>query len=426
MTSATLRIFFVFIGSCVCAASSASTKNVEYRNFRKDWRIAGANVTVKYGSKIIADDNSFMYAVCGNDKLPSEIHCNVTIDQPLEKWNSSSKSTIQSCSLKLNGSVDGDAIRHDVTAVSSVERFGQDRVLLTWWERRKDSQYEIENIRVTLLHMASCDTHHLTFPIDVDGHIVLSNLVIYPSGFDVVVSSRALCGYNTCRLSHDSTGKRVKIVPFLANFVDARVEPVAASSPDRGFYVSGSDIDSWKFRAVHLARDGQARNLMTATVQDPRQLYRVTSTSHELFAVCLFGDRRIHCAQFDARANPRMNASVPNSGNVDWMAVHNLRDDAGILLLTGRCNNQKCRTFKVMRVRQTGRRVKIMDVPELGLKCSNVPRDLVVNVGETDDEFCVYFACANVQSQANADAKRHKPAVLQFGSKCISKLVLKI
>uniref|UniRef100_A0ABD2X2K2 Uncharacterized protein n=1 Tax=Trichogramma kaykai TaxID=54128 RepID=A0ABD2X2K2_9HYME len=85
MTSATLRIFFVFIGSCVCAASSASTKNVEYQNFRKDWRIAGANVTVKYGSKIIADDNSFMYAVCGNDKLPAEIHCNVTIDQPVEK-----------------------------------------------------------------------------------------------------------------------------------------------------------------------------------------------------------------------------------------------------------------------------------------------------------------------------------------------------
>ena len=77
-------ILIILIILC-CNWNAFADKNVEYQNFRKEWKFQGFS-TIKYGSNIANDDNSFLYATCIDDRLPTEVYCNVTIDTPVSRW----------------------------------------------------------------------------------------------------------------------------------------------------------------------------------------------------------------------------------------------------------------------------------------------------------------------------------------------------
>jgi hypothetical protein len=61
------------------------TRALENRSFKKEWKYQGYRV-FKFGRDIATDDNSFLYAVCAEDKLPAEMNCNVTIETPILPW----------------------------------------------------------------------------------------------------------------------------------------------------------------------------------------------------------------------------------------------------------------------------------------------------------------------------------------------------
>lgn len=316
--------------------------------------------------------------------------------------------------MRLTGSEDGLS---EVTGIESVERFADNRAIVVWWEGQKNSQFQVYNIKVSILHMTDCTVTHLTYPVDVDRPVLLSNVVVYTNTFDIVISNKAICGSGACRLTHDVDGQQIgQAIPFVTNFYLFHTQSVASHSPAKGFYISGSDIDRWKFRAMHVTPSGTGKSLMTVSVSDPMQVYRATSNAHELFGICLMGVKKIHCAQFDALANVRLNATLSNS--IQWMAVHNLAE-GGILLLTGRCNNHKCRSFKVMVVYPNGRQDKLLDVPGLQLTCSNGPQ---VEISESESAFCVYFACAHAQDSG----KKKVRISLKFSSKCVLKSEFKM
>jgi hypothetical protein len=197
-------------------------------------------------------------------------------------------------------------------------------------------------------------------------------------------------------------------------------ESVSPASPDKGFYLSGADIDAWTFKAMFVSATGVGTDLVIARVPDPRKIQRATSNAHKLYGVCIMVDARIRCAQFDDQAQTKLDASLGVPGNVQWMAAHNLAE-GGLLLLTGHCKNHKCKSFRLARIRENGRRAgKALDVPDLDLKCSRLPRDLVVDVAETRTEFCFYFACAYARKMPEKDAK----SVITFSSKCVPKLAI--
>ncbi|XP_011495179.1 PREDICTED: uncharacterized protein LOC105360086 [Ceratosolen solmsi marchali] len=394
------------------------TQALENRSFKKEWTFQGYRV-FKYSRDIATDDNSFLYAVCTEDKLPAEMNCNVTIETPILPWSNTSR--IESCDLNLIGSGDGE-LRQEVTGIVSVERLSKDRVIVVWWERRRNSQYQIQNIKVSLVRMANCTNRILTFPVNAAGRVLLSNVLVYPTGFDVVVSHKASCvNSSTCRLSHDLEGQRVgEPVAFVSNFDAVYTQLISPTSPDKGLYLSGADIDAWTFRAMHVSSIGVETNLVIARVPDPRKIQRATSNAHELYGICLMVDGRIRCAQFDAQAHTKLDTYIGVPGNIQWLAVHNIAN-GGLLLLTGHCKSHKCRSFRIAMIRENGRRAgKSLDVPDLDLKCSRLPRDLVVDVAETRTEFCFYFACAYARKTLEKDAK----SVVTFSSKCVPKLVI--
>ena len=288
---------------------------------------------------------------------------------------------------------------------------------MVWWEREKDSQFEISNIRVTILHMTTCKMVHLTYPVDKGNHFLLSNVMVYPDTFDVTVSNKELCGTPTCRITHDINGVRIgNVTRFVTNYAALYTNPVLPDSSDRGFYICGSDIGSWKFRAMHVSPDGVGTNLMSVSVSDPRQLYWHTSNQHELYGICLRGDKKVHCAQFDDKADVKMNATLKHMSHVEWIAVHNLAE-GGILMIMGNCNNNKCRNFKVMKVYRDGHHGHSVEVPGLHLKCAEVPYQFHVNVLEIEGDFCFYFACQYAH-QADNEVTRSS---VKFAARCVGK-----
>ncbi|XP_003427797.1 uncharacterized protein LOC100678658 [Nasonia vitripennis] len=388
----------------------------EHRNFKKEWKFH-RKALFRYGRHIASEANSFLFAVCSEDKLPREMNCNVTIDTPILPWNVSNTHR-QTCHLKLVGSEKGE-VKHEITGISSLDRLTRNRAIMVWWERRQDSQFKIQNIIVSVINMAKCTTIHLSFPIEEHGMILLGNVVIYSNSFDVTISNIAICKNTpTCRITYDVEGKQIGYpAPFIPIFTSVHTEPVAALSPNKGFYACGVDSRSWRFKAMHVSPTGHGVNLMRVTVSDPTKIHYAVSNAHELYGICLMDQKRAFCAQLDASANVKMNATMRIPGHAQdahWIGVHNLKD-GGILLLTGKCSGYKCRKFRIIRVLDNGEEEKEVD-QELNIKCSNVPDQLSVEVAEYENDFCFYFACSHT---LNTDGKIKSSVKLV--SKCVTK-----
>lgn len=322
------------------------------------------------------------------------------------------------CQLKLVGSEE-DNVRHEIRGIASLDRFTENRAIMVWHERPvQGSQFEIQNIRVSILNMAGCTATHLTFPIEKHGLILLGNVVVYPDSFDLTISNKAICGDSpTCRITYDVEGKQIAKAPFIPFFTTVHTEPVVVSSRAKGFYACGVDANSWRFRAMHVSPSGHGVNLMRVTVPDPTKVHYAVSNAHELYGICLMDQKRAYCAQLDEDANVVMNATMRIPGHAQdskWIGVHNLKD-GGILLLTGKCSGSKCRKYKITRVSANGEEGRQMD-RELNIKCSKVPDQLSVDVAEYGNDFCFYFACSHTLDK-NGKVK----SSVKLVSRCVPK-----
>ncbi|XP_014218918.1 uncharacterized protein LOC106647162 [Copidosoma floridanum] len=393
-----------------------SSENGE-KSYRKEWNYQNAKV-FKHASSIAHADHGFLFVLCSDGGLPSSMSCDVKLDVPVDAWNSS-KSSKSSC--KLNLSAD---LGHELTGIVSVERFlGLSGAIVVWWQRLKDSQYQVHKIGLSLVSLPTCHTRQLDYPVDVEKRVVLSNVIVYPHGFDVIVTNEDTCrpaNATTCRISHDQDGQRVGTPAAfpLANF--DRVTSLAASpdSPKNGFYVYGTDVVSWKFRSMLVGADGALVPLMSAHgVSDPRQLLHATSNANGLYGVCVLGDGRFHCAQLDDRAGVRMDTDVVVE-SAQWAALYNVAEDEA-LLAYGACNgnNKNCKEVRVARVRDgEGSPARVW---RLDLKCHDVPGRLAVEIGETGGDFCFYFACSHEVSGGGDQAAVR--SVVKYNVRCMPK-----
>ncbi|KAJ8664637.1 hypothetical protein QAD02_006299 [Eretmocerus hayati] len=398
----------------LCGVTIFGCHTLEIKSFKREWKLQ-RNVTFYWSRRISNFDNSFLYAACSEQGLPEEIKCNVTIETPSNPWNSNSTHK-DTCKLRLSANLDSRQ-KNEITKLVSVDRFADRKAILVWWERPQNSQFQIQNIKVSILNMEFCVTTHLTFPVDVDRHILTANLVLYPNSFEVTISNRKICGTDACRVTHDINGLPIGSPnPFSTGLVSSSIKSVSLNSSEKGFYVSGSDIGAWKFRAMKVNPNGDKTNLIKVSVSDPRHVYSVSSNAHEYYGICLMGERKVYCAQFDDKASVRLNATLKVPGSTQWIGVHNLAE-GGLLLLSGNCNGDKCRNFKVTRIKSSENHDEPVEVADLQIKCSNVPQELVVDTMEYGNDVCFYFACAHAQETPGKGLRKS----LRFSSKCLNK-----
>lgn len=329
------------------------------------------------------------------------------------------------CKLKLNADDE-----NEITGLVSVDRFSSDKSIIVWWQRRVDSQYTVQKIGVSLVNLSNCETRHIHLPVDVEKRPLLSNVVVYTHGFDLVVTNEDICNSSsstTCRISYDSFGRRVvdddnnatPPTPFSMNFDTVNVLPVDPNSAKDGFYVQGTDVVSWKFRSMRVTADGQVSHLMSAEgVSDPRRLLRATSNSNRLYGICIIGVNKLHCAQFDSESRVRIDAKVnvtKGSSVPQWLGLYNLAVGEA-LLVYGSCRNDRCRGFKVVVIKEGGRELRSIDVPNLNLRCHD-KFTIDIAVDDNQNVVCFYFACQHKSKELEEGAK----GSVKFQSRCMSK-----
>lgn len=266
--------------------------------------------------------------------------------------------------------------------------------------------------------MDSCTTNVATYAFDIDRHMLLSNVVIYPRSFAIAISNRKICKTVACTIRHTIDGKRLgQPIPFVPNFATVQLDSVTSAPQDKNLYVSGADINAWKFKAVHVDADGVGMNLMTVTATDPQKVNWTTSSSHGVFGICITDAKTIYCAQIDEKG-PRMNATIKTAGTVQYMKSYNLKND-GMLLVTGYCPGVvKCHYFRVTKIQSDGATGKIVK-SEINMKCDRASQELFVDVAENGDDYCFYFACSHINKALDGDGVRNNK--VKFSSKCIPK-----
>ncbi|KAJ8678543.1 hypothetical protein QAD02_014330 [Eretmocerus hayati] len=400
--------------------SACSSLNISrHRSYTYDFLHQG-NETIKYDSRITLGNNSVLYALCNGEKLPKEMNCDVIRETPTLLSSAGLK---QMCKLTLIA----DANKRLVTEepFMSLNSFGPNRVIIVWGQTDGKGRYGVQYIWYTILDMLTCVAVDLDFFFDSDRFFVMSNPIVYDNAFDVIITNKAICGSEQCRLSYDRRGKRIgQPAPFPSDYQFIETTPVMPFSNSKGFYQVGIDVERRRLGVAHLSPEGVRRDFVSSPINQFTSLLGSISSVHELMSVCwpevrsVWPERlQIVCIQFDAEANVMIDAEFQVTESVKRTAVHNSAD-GGILLVAMECSELVCERFSIVDVRHDGYRREPFWM-DLGIKLNdpNDANDVNIDVSESADEICFIFSRVRVESRQQADAK----VSLQLYTICVAK-----
>ncbi|KAJ8669035.1 hypothetical protein QAD02_000294 [Eretmocerus hayati] len=348
---------------------------------------------------VTADDytgnNTALYAICDEEKFRNEIDCYIT-RRNLNSNNDSESFIGESCHLDLVlprlKQIDRKSLQIQQFDISS-------DVLFTWNEPSIDLQRMSKNI--TILKMNDCTIKHLSYhyfkkiPSET---LLVSNVVVYLDGFDVIISDKDQCmPLNRCRISFNRNGDQIgSPKPFSTSISVTRTESVSNYlNSTVGFFVSpAADFRPHKFVADYVSVSGNMIQLNTGYRDRISTTQLITSTAHRMFTICGTVAEIFHCRQFNiGNGNPRIKSSL--SGFKNTRAVHNL-DKGGFLLVSLQCSEGSqwtCGSYNVTKINMGVNQMLIPKQLPLKLECSGRLDRVKISSGEDSHNICFRFLC---------------------------------
>ncbi|XP_058796343.1 uncharacterized protein LOC131667135 [Phymastichus coffea] len=380
-------------------------------HFAADWALA-RGAAAAY-SRNFNRQREFAFAAC----LPS--HCNVTL-----LLADAARPRSRTCELLV-----GQISSYGSSGISSLHLpdggARSQRLALVWWRRVGQARGAFVNS----VNMSDCRTS-IAFPVGGAGgrapHVLVYRHPVYST-----VAAEA--DYRVV-MTHTFSGGWIRNIHHVGvNHSWTGEEQPVELGASRGFFLLGSDDEAPDRRlSVIYANVSSGWKWVMAEIRglnDSAHTYPKSSGAYRKYGLCwksLERDARVNCSQFlrDGRKAVRqVGLRLPEP--VDWLAVHNLREPA-LLLVTGQCHGPTCAQFRVAKLHADGRLSAPFDVKTLDARCPRAPADLSMDVVEDPERqlVCFHFVCLDRRAPLAAwepAAEEPPELVLQYRRNCVKR-----
>ncbi|KAJ8688077.1 hypothetical protein QAD02_023872 [Eretmocerus hayati] len=398
-----MNIELLFIVLSISFSTDSTTASTEASNFNYTFILDGHRDVI-ISKNIARRDDHFVFAFCDGRRLTGQIRRQ--IDCRISVANLAPLSTINVTEKKCEfnsatvGIMDNSSMQIDLFAQN-------DKSLISWTERGLHNEWTKRF--VVILDMDSCRVTKMNFTCSNSSSeaILISNVVVYGQSFEVFMADHNRCGqFNKCRMTFNEKGERIgQMGPFPTDLWTIRAISASPQTSKGGFFAfpdsakTGPRIKRVQLEQLLYSNSFLKQDLNTTIKYSPSISVPIVSNANNLFTICGFKNRDIHCNQFkDAGVVPILDYEHKDLPN--FIGVYNVAG-GGFLLYSLQCETKiglVCSTLNVMKVALDKKRERFGSV-QIDLHCSGKLGEIIIDSIKDGDDICFYIACVNERFQ---------------------------